>query len=1140
VKEKVMNTFRGIRRVPLVAAILVILCSSAFAAPATFPMKLGEAAATCFSGFKQPIAGSFPPIDDKAFVTGIVDVSDPKGAGVAPGTNWMAPMFHNEVAFQTGVPDPKQEWTAGNLGQVFGLALDDASPPNLYVTATTSYGLYKDANNAYRTGMFGPNGPGGVYRLDGATGKIVPFASLPNSGPGLGDVAYDRVNRQLFVTNFDDGLIYRLAGIGNTNGAPGTVLSTFDFGVKNLGQPDTSGPMAAGYSSANSTSATFASGFRKLGQRPWGIQVFNGRVYFGNWTNDGRADTNAAKNTIWSIGINPSTGDFAAGPALLEITLDQRLPKSGNVPYSSPVSDIAFSSGGKMLIAERTMTHGDVGPDAIVTGNDGHQSRVLEFTGTSGNWGTGTVIQTGGASGNMTNPSTRSNSEGGVDYGYDDFNYTKGEPFERRACDGTIWATGEQILGPISPFVYGLQGTPATGNSYQSGAPGYAPNSYAIDLNGVYTTQDKSRIGDVEIYRASCNPSECLSLSNLRVLCAGDGTGDYIVDFDFKNLTTGPIYHLFLIPPTGVTASPNYVNLSSSPVPSGGTVHIGPIRIHGALPGSIALMISIHNQDLVQCCAVTIPIELPRCECAQITKSEGPFCQFNGHYGYSFSLQNLFNGPVSYLLVTPESPATATFTPNVISLNAPLQYGQTGSFLLSLGNVSAGQTVCFRISTHSADFRECCSIRICVKIPKCFIDYGDVQPASGTIVSRLDAGIAIDDPNGDPSVRIPLPPNTIATALRWEPIAAASLEQGAFVEQSFRGSVDGGSDAVLANLRTLRTPDGSALQTSFPATGATRATYEFRLAGERVGVVRGVDVAQPMINTSPGITTDAHFTLSSPVGLHTGTPADSESLGGCEQGSDIQCHFAGLTFPGASVFRFQNAATLFTADEIRVFPENGKGTRLTLSSVELHAHNLEHLTLTSVEVLRDCNGDGEPDDCDATTPAPGTVNVSLNTGFNQSANAAIPAGANDDDWQLLATGRGPAKVVIGPNPAWPAALPSTQWISADAAGGKSPGGDLLFERCFCLSPLAGNVKLDASLRADDSATVLLNGKVLGGPGGTFSAAAPLTVSAAGAPGDGVFLAGANCLQVRVSDAGGVVTGLDLAGSVTATGPACAP
>lgn len=1114
-----MNTSRGNRLAPLVAAIVLVLCSGRTSA-ATFPMKLGEAAATCFSGFKTPIVGQFPPLNP-TFVAGIVDVSDPKSTGGVPGVNWSPPMFHNEVSLQSGTPDPAQEWSAANLGQVFGLTLDDASPPNLYVTATTSYGLYKDANNAYRAAMFGPSGPGGVYRLDGTTGKIIAFATLPNSGPGLGDIAYDRVNKQLFVTNFDDGLIYRLAGIGNTNGAPGTVLSTFDFGVRNLGQADTSGPMDAGYSSANSSTTPLASGFRKRGERPWGIAVFNGRVWFGNWTNDSRPDLNSAKNTIWSIGINPSTGDFASGPALLEITLDQPLLKSGNVPYSNPVSDIAFSSGGKMLVSERTMTFGDIGPDAIVHSTDGHRARVLEFTGTSGAWGPAQVIQTGGV---LSPPQQlRANAEGGVDYGYDDFNYTKGDPIERRACDGTIWATGEQILGAgVSPFVYGLQGTPATGNIYQSAVPGYTPDSYAIDLNGISTTQDKSRIGDVEIYRASCNPSACLSMSNLKVLCAGDGTGDYLVEFDFKNLRPDTIYHLFLIPPSGVTATPNYVNLSSAPVGPGGTAHIGPIRIHGALPGSISLMISIHNQDLVECCAVTIPIELPRCDCAQLTKSEGPFCQFNGHYGYSFTLQNLFSGPVSYLLVTPESPATATFTPNVIALNAPLQYGQSGNFLLSLGNVSAGQTVCFRISTHSADFRECCSIRVCVKIPKCFIINVPV-PDTGTTLTPNGSLLDLDDINGEPGCVFPLGPGSRGANLHWLPIERVAIETGASIEHTVRGHLGDGAETVLATGRGTYTATGIELRTTFPAAGATRLRYEFFLDGERTGVVDNVGVGTPV-----GCTDCAGTALHNDVHLLI-VRGDDRLIVPLDCAPPNRCYFIAYTFNQGSFFKvtpdFQ-----FLANEVRVFPADGNGGSVTPTSLSLKAHGIAHLSLTRFDDLVP----------DAETPAPTTVSFSLNTGFNQTTNALIMPGASDDDWQLLATGRGPASVVIGPNPAWPAALPSSQWISGDPNGGASHGGDLVFERCFCLSALVGNVKLDATLRADDAATVFLNGKILAGPGGSFSAAAPLTVSASGAPGDGLFLVGNNCLQVRVSDAGGVVTGLDLAGTVTATGPACEP
>lgn len=68
--------------------------------------------------------------------------------------------------------------------------------------------------------------------------------------------------------------------------------------------------------------------------------------------------------------------------------------------------------------------------------------------------------------------------------------------------------------------------------------------------------------------------------------------------------------------------------------------------------------------------------------------------------------------------------------------------------------------------------------------------------------------------------------------------------------------------------------------------------------------------------------------------------------------------------------------------------------------------------------------------------------------------------------------------------------------------------------------------------------VRLNGQTLAGLGGGFAAATPLSVRRAGAVGDGLFVVGDNRLEVEVRDPGGVVTGFDLAGSVTGSAGAC--
>ena len=55
------------------------------------------------------------------------------------------------------------------IGQVFGVAFDDATPPNIYVTATAAFGLHRTADNAqWMPGMFGEGGPGAIYKLDAA------------------------------------------------------------------------------------------------------------------------------------------------------------------------------------------------------------------------------------------------------------------------------------------------------------------------------------------------------------------------------------------------------------------------------------------------------------------------------------------------------------------------------------------------------------------------------------------------------------------------------------------------------------------------------------------------------------------------------------------------------------------------------------------------------------------------------------------------------------------------------------------------------------------------------------------------------------------------------------------------------------
>ena len=400
----------------------VTVTAVAAAAPAPFPIEPGEAVATCLAGIDSP------------YVVGVIDIRDPGcDPAAVPGDNWPAPMYHNAM------PNPTRrasdEWTDANLGPVFGVALDDLSPPNIYVTASSAY-------NEALVSVHEPSGR--VFKLDGRTGAISVLATLPNtapSWPGLGNIAYDRVHRQLYVTNHEDGKIYTLD-------LAGAVVDTFDPFAPDDGRP----------------------GFAPLGERLWGVGVYESRVYFGVWVEDrGRINPSAA-NTVWSVALDQSSGEFA-GDVVLEVTVEPN--DSGD--HSNPVSDITFlGHRERMVLAERTMSADDA-PGA-------HQARALEYRGGHLSWRR-TTVEYG-----------ISPSFGGANLSAGGVAYSCAAP---NACNDArrLWVTGDAWqLNPKA--IYGLGGFHEDGGDITQG--------YLIDLDANFTLNDKTAIGDVEVHHPAC------------------------------------------------------------------------------------------------------------------------------------------------------------------------------------------------------------------------------------------------------------------------------------------------------------------------------------------------------------------------------------------------------------------------------------------------------------------------------------------------------------------------------------------------------------------------------------------------------------------------------------------------------------
>ena len=175
-------------------ASLQLVTSAAFAQQG--PLQPGEAVVTRFSGTTSaPGAGGVETtvINPGGTSASIIDVRSP---GRPPqGDHWINEPQRTPV-------------TASQVGQVFGVAIDNENAPNIYLSATSAFGLHRLPDNSqWMPAMWGAGGgPGTIYKLDAQSGyQPRPFANVTlsgrsNTGAALGNIAYDRWNQQLFVS----------------------------------------------------------------------------------------------------------------------------------------------------------------------------------------------------------------------------------------------------------------------------------------------------------------------------------------------------------------------------------------------------------------------------------------------------------------------------------------------------------------------------------------------------------------------------------------------------------------------------------------------------------------------------------------------------------------------------------------------------------------------------------------------------------------------------------------------------------------------------------------------------------------------------------------------------------------------------
>jgi hypothetical protein len=427
-------------------------------------LDLGDAVVTGFSGTLTPAAGKPRPAGKSAVDVTFINPDGPSARIVAlgkPGFVWDGRLIPANKTFDV---------LAKDVGQVFGVALDDQSPPNIYLAATSAFGL-----NLVRRGRDGTpervkkggpgvgwmrgqvgldlqGGPGAIYKVDGKTGAVTLFANVtlegvPNPGPGLGNLAYDAAHKQLFVSDLYTGMIHRFD-------LDGRDLGYYDHGDAGLAAAKLARVAFNPRNRPNIATDRFDSekpetwGYAPAARRVWGLAVHEGRLYYSV----------AAGPQIWSVGIERD-GGFAADPRW---ELD--------VPAQSgplPVSDIAFSQQGAMLLAQRALVAGSYDYSAFVQPGEPQVFRLWlkgpNDPPSPGRWKPVPEEYAIGFAGNYRN------SNGGIALGY---GYGQDGVLSTAACEFSLWATGQNLrnsatlkerLEPGGPLVvHGLQGMPAS------------------------------------------------------------------------------------------------------------------------------------------------------------------------------------------------------------------------------------------------------------------------------------------------------------------------------------------------------------------------------------------------------------------------------------------------------------------------------------------------------------------------------------------------------------------------------------------------------------------------------------------------------------------------------------------------------
>ncbi|MCB0706880.1 MAG: hypothetical protein KDC34_16305, partial [Saprospiraceae bacterium] len=484
-------------------------------------------------------------------------------------------------------------WHIDEIGNVYGVAMNQRTGET-FIAASSNYGSgYFGQPGIVRYGNIGGGAnslaaAGTVYRIDPVSGQASVFAVLPQqastfthtncetgeesaprtTGPGLGNIIYDVYRNQFFVSNAEDGRIYRLDAAGN-------VVDSYD-------------PLT--YDDGTAGVSIFTEQPYGLALEPGGDRLFFGTAVAPNGGNSpGTGDV-----PIYSIDLN-ANGSFVG-------TVDNTILPAGvsnnyvgtetfhtNIGVGSStgctfaenssymISDLQFGNPGELLVGVRVSCDGN-------------------WYGSYNHWG-GTVLVTLGG-GSLYNGSVAYYNISVTGDCGDDDGYGGVAIWEPVSGSGNIQyiVTSADILAEVGPHgIAVFNGTASTGGS--------PIDPLGVMSYGLVDSGDPKGVGgDVDVYNG-CLPN--CSEPIIVVSCDPNGTVDPADDQFFYTIE---------IPASGTPGNSYSISADDTQTNLPYDAVNGPFGPFPVSDGDLVLtIIDDDNQGCLSVVSVAAPTECPFC-----------------------------------------------------------------------------------------------------------------------------------------------------------------------------------------------------------------------------------------------------------------------------------------------------------------------------------------------------------------------------------------------------------------------------------------------------------------------------------------------------------------------------------------------